>query len=483
MKTWVVAGMAALMLSGCNTLRGTGRDLQALGQTVTGTGHATAEMVQGMPHEDLREAAVRTERSSADVYAYGEPRQQPGRATAQQPLGQQQQQLQWRRIEADPSIARQRQLERASRLMAMNVVGPQGQKLGHLEQIVFDTERGDVTYAVVSLDGDRYAVPWQAISMPERQNHGALTLQTGPGQQQRIGGQADAMQDQTNRQQTRGAQRQSVQGLRQASTMELIGTPISDQNGQSLGQIEDIVLDVQQGRAIFALLSVPDEPDRLAAVPFDAVRIQQRLVTRGSIQADQQTLQEVSFRENQRSYQDEQFARRVRDQFRERDDYWQTFAFPGGGPDQIDAQEARSIRGTIESVGTFRSETGDADGLRLRIRSDDGELISIHAGPRDYARRHGVNFNSGDEIMVRGVESQINGQNVFIATEIHKGETLRLRDEEGRPRWVGETASPARDNEGQQPQRAQPQQRETEQQEPRSNDETEQRQPRDGVFR
>jgi sporulation protein YlmC with PRC-barrel domain len=83
---------------------------------------------------------------------------------------------------------------RASKLVGMNVKNGQGENLGDVKDIILDTERGQIVYAVVSFGGflgmgDKlFAVPWNALRHPEGANRDYYvlnvdkeTLKTAPG--------------------------------------------------------------------------------------------------------------------------------------------------------------------------------------------------------------------------------------------------------------------------------------------------------------
>lgn len=485
MRSLVITGMAALMLTGCNTLRGTGRDLQVLGETVTGASHQTADWMTGedsrtvttrsdnwwdnedyvgrqeppSKHKQVQRTAEKADKALTQRYdeRYYSDRYQVSDRPGDRPVA-----LQWPRLD-EPRAAQTIPLERATDLMEADLVSADGRYLGHIEQIVFDTERGYVTFAIVAVQGDRYLVPWNAFSKQPGRN--AITLHSGPSEIRH-----EQMFTPSQREMYGQGQETNI-GLKQASTNDLIGLSITNHQGEQLGQIEDIVIDPQRGRAVFLLLST-DEPNQLAAVPFDAFQMQQRLVTRAMIPADPESLQELSFQANQHPYRDASFARRVQDQFADREPYWQVFAFPGGGPERIDTAQLQTVHGTIQSVGTFRDETGSAEGLRLRVRTQDNELITVHAGPAGYARQQGVTFTPGDKVVIRGAPQTINGTEALVAVEISKGETLRLRDEEGRARWATDQMDQSQ-QQNQRQQREQPQQQRTNQQRPQQQNERE----------
>ena len=88
------------------------------------------------------------------------------------------------------------------------------------------------------------------------------------------------------------------------------------------------------------------------------------------------------------------------------------------------------------SVGTFRPEGTSAEGLRLRVKTDDGKTVTVHAGPRPYVERQNIDFHYGDEVTITGSPAKDGWRDVIVASQIKKGDkTLDLRTKEGKPRW------------------------------------------------
>jgi hypothetical protein len=62
-------------------------------------------------------------------------------------------------------------LHKGSRIIGMSVENPQGESLGHIEDVVIDTE-GRIIYATLSYGGilgpgeTFVAIPWRALSLP-----------------------------------------------------------------------------------------------------------------------------------------------------------------------------------------------------------------------------------------------------------------------------------------------------------------------------
>jgi len=107
---------------------------------------------------------------------------------------------------------------------------------------------------------------------------------------------------------------------------------------------------------------------------------------------------------------------------------------PASRPDQQIAVE--TIRGTVQSVGTFRLEGTSIKGLRLRIKTEGGKVVTVHTGPRSYLEHQNIRFHHGDQVMVTGSPAKAGRRHVIVASQIKIGDkTLALRTGEGKPLW------------------------------------------------
>lgn len=103
-------------------------------------------------------------------------------------------------------------------------------------------------------------------------------------------------------------------------------------------------------------------------------------------------------------------------------------------PDQQIAVE--TIQGTVRSVGTFRLEGTSIRGLRLRLQTEGGKVVTVHTGPRSYLERQDIRFHRGDQVTVTGSPAKAGRRHVLVAAQITRGDkTLALRTTEGRPFW------------------------------------------------
>ncbi len=106
----------------------------------------------------------------------------------------------------------------------------------------------------------------------------------------------------------------------------------------------------------------------------------------------------------------------------------------------FNASNVKTIKGTVENVGSFQPEgaaAGASGGLRLRVKTADGTLATVYAGPRSYADKNNFYVAPGDEITITGSESKIGSRSVIVASQLGKGsQTLQLRDKSGKPLWT-----------------------------------------------
>lgn len=194
---------------------------------------------------------------------------------------------------------------RASELIGRDVQNRQGEDLGDVEDVLVNINSGEVEYAVLSFGGflgmgDKlFAFPLTAFDRSQDRDHLVLAidqnrLENAPGFERDnwpnyeggdtsffdrvrsfFGGGSD---QNANRQQAqRQGQGQQAQGQQQRGMMrvsELNGRDVQDRNGRDVGEIEDVVLNIREGKVAYVVLDVDrgwTQSDRLLSLPLDAV--------------------------------------------------------------------------------------------------------------------------------------------------------------------------------------------------------------------
>jgi len=241
-------------------------------------------------------------------------------------------------------------------------------------------------------------------------------------------------------------------GLRRITT--LMGTQV-DVRDRDAGFIEDFAIDMGTGHVAYMIVSLTRDfagaPNRLAAVPWQAVELfpQQNLAT---VDIDRSDLLDFAFREGQMpNLGQSDYARRLHQQF-DVSPYWEVLGYVSPVTDvemsgsawepnswyaqEFDSEKIVTVSGTIESISSFKPSADSSAGLRLRIRTDDGRLLLVNAGPFNFANQKGMSFDAGERITITGSRVQIAGQNIILASQLKKDDkTVQLRTRQGRPLW------------------------------------------------
>ena len=248
----------------------------------------------------------------------------------------------------------------------------------------------------------------------------------------------------------------------------LTGLELKNTENQDLGDLEGFAINVSDGRVLYDILSfggVAGVGEKYAAVPANAVRIQPQTHA-AVLNATRQTLDSVAFSPSE-------FPNLSSPEYMQRLSKIFPAVAPGGALGYVPPQQpqmqyiadekawsgesmhgkafnpstVKTITGTVESVGSFKPEgaaAGAGGGLRLRVKTSDGQTAIVHAGPISYAGQKEFFVMPGDQITITGSEAKIRGRSVILASELKKDDkTLALRDKSGKPLWsMGGQGSP-----------------------------------------
>jgi len=231
--------------------------------------------------------------------------------------------------------------------------------------------------------------------------------------------------------------------LKDLRVSELTGKKVDNLQGEKLGKLNDVVIDAQQGKVAYGILSLRGMGRDFAAVPWSAFQFSGR-PEMIRLDTTPQTLASIAFKGNNfPNLADPQYSRQLFDRFHVTP-YWQTFGFvpgtaaaPSAPAASLNAPSAaQTIRGTIDSVGTYTLPGTSVPGLLLNVRTDDGRVVAVQAGPRAYAEQHNFVFHQGDKVTIIGSPMTAAGRSMFMASQIKLGDrTLNLLSKEGKPLW------------------------------------------------
>lgn len=253
-----------------------------------------------------------------------------------------------------------------------------------------------------------------------------------------------------------GTQRRAQQGTQQETWAQ---TQQQQDRSQSQGYARYGTSDSMHGGhvvyTVVALGGFWGFGEEYALVPSNAVNLRaQRDYAR--LDTTKETLEAIAFDPDEwPNLSSRSYAQQVYSRFDEQP-YWIVLGYTAPSQEQqaasdkawaadsdynkkFDAQNTKTIEGTVENVGTFEPETGVSEGLRLRVRTDDGKIVTVYAGPQWYAQQKGFSLSSGDKIKVTGSEATIQDRSVILSSKIESGDkTLELRGDDGKPKWKKE---------------------------------------------
>ncbi len=116
-------------------------------------------------------------------------------------------------------------------------------------------------------------------------------------------------------------------------------------------------------------------------------------------------------------------------------------AGPKGSP-QYDPKTELTVKGTVEEVKEYPSQSSWRTGQHVTLKTGSGSL-DVHLGPTDYWKKNGFELAKGDAIEVTGSKSKLNDVEVLLAREVKKGaKSVTLRDAQGVPAWSRGRRSP-----------------------------------------
>lgn len=377
-------------------------------------------------------------------------------------------------------------LQSTDAIIGMDVKNKQGQTLGEIEEVILNDTRQAVEYIIVSANDNLYPVPWKAVDTGAKTY--VLDISAGSLRQAPTINSLDSSQleNESLREKSHNYYQEQISAVEDKnigeravdwvaettgwfddetapmiySANQIIGFDVQNPQGETLGELNDILFDVREGNLAYGLVSfggVLGIGEEIAAVPWEAIELSSNQKV-AVIDADEQTLQAAMLRNGDiQRLLEPTFARQVHRQFDE-EPYWIVFGFiaptpeigtrPTGAvsddawkPDSaynrnFNTDTMETIQGTIKQVGSFKPAENASAGLKLKVETQDGRVVAVYAGPKNYYMQQQVRFRKGDQVAVTGSQTSIDEKNVIIASQIKTGDqTFELRDSNGNPAW------------------------------------------------
>jgi sporulation protein YlmC with PRC-barrel domain len=151
---------------------------------------------------------------------------------------------------ASPAVAATHELKaaRLSKLDGVDIYDGNAKKIGEVKDLVVDPDSGRVLHALVSLGGvmgigdKEYAVPTKELRVFSRAADDSLPAKVELGTPQESLNQAKKMEKDSP----------YLMGSK------LVGMDINDASGKEIGEVEDVIVDLQSGEAQYALVEFED---------------------------------------------------------------------------------------------------------------------------------------------------------------------------------------------------------------------------------
>jgi sporulation protein YlmC with PRC-barrel domain len=253
---------------------------------------------------------------------------------------------------------------------------------------------------------------------------------------------------------------------------KIIGSKVINLKGQTLGKIENLVVDIDTGRIVYAVVESGGFlgiGDKLLPVPWESLAA---LPSEGIFflnQSKEQMEKAPAFdRKNLPNMGDMVWGANVFKYYGAPSgyaqwgpldydygyyDYYSNYPIsPGSGINPapkkrtedpykkiFDSKTIKTISGQVIKIDQV-PEFGYGLQMRLTVFIDKNEILAVYLGPAFYLAGpwQAEHFKLGDKVIVSGSQVTVHGEPLMIAMTVKRGnELLRLRDKDGIAEWIG----------------------------------------------
>jgi sporulation protein YlmC with PRC-barrel domain len=251
---------------------------------------------------------------------------------------------------------------------------------------------------------------------------------------------------------------------------KIIGSKVINAKGETLGKIENLVVDIDTGRIVYAVLEsggflgigdklFPVPWESLAALPSEGIFFLNRT-------KEQMEKAPAFDKKNLPNMGDMRWGEGIFKHYGVPGyehqgpmgrgygygygyggygGYYGGYPmYPGPGREDpykkiFDPKTIKTISGKVIKVDQV-PEPGFGMEMRLTVFTDKKEVLPVYLGPAFYivGSEQPKHFKIGDQVTVSGSQSARGGEPFMVATTVKRGnEVLRLRDKDGTPEWIG----------------------------------------------
>ena len=101
--------------------------------------------------------------------------------------------------------------------------------------------------------------------------------------------------------------------------------------------------------------------------------------------------------------------------------------------------EMDRLKGTVKKIVTVVPLKGMAPGVAFVLEESKGDTTLVHVCPEWYLGSKQMGLKKGDNLKIRGSWAEINGEFIFMASKIKKGDYFELKvrlTKDGKPFWT-----------------------------------------------
>ncbi len=112
----------------------------------------------------------------------------------------------------------------------------------------------------------------------------------------------------------------------------------------------------------------------------------------------------------------------------------------GGKYDRLYVPSERdSFKGTLTGFKEVVPFPGMSPGVAVLVKDPDGDVVTVHLGPKWFVNPDETGLKKGDRVKVKGVWVEINNEDVVIASKISRGDFFEYKVRltgDGKPFWT-----------------------------------------------
>lgn len=106
---------------------------------------------------------------------------------------------------------------------------------------------------------------------------------------------------------------------------------------------------------------------------------------------------------------------------------------------KYDSAELDRIKGIVTGIREVTPMKGMAPGIALLVKEAEDETTLVHLCPAWFIGRKDTGIRKGDKVKVKGCWTEIEGEDVFMASKVKKGDYFELKvrlTKNGTPFWT-----------------------------------------------